>query len=284
MLNQTGSVDLHTHTTASDGELTPPELLAKALAENVAVLAVTDHDTTAGITELRAHIESTSVDVGHLRLIPGVEVSASWNNMDVHIVGLGIEIGDLRLQARLQEQMERRARRAEAIAQRLEKLGYPNILAVAANKAPQGIPSRPHFAEALVSVGACEDRKQAFHRFLAQAKPAYVKTDWPDVCDAVRWIREAKGVAVIAHPGRYKLTRSKLERLVCYFRDVGGQALEVAVATHGPDVIQQLAGLALKYDLYASQGSDYHGPSMRWVQLGKMPPLPSRCQSILDLL
>jgi len=284
MLNQAGIVDLHTHTTASDGELSPLELVEQARLAGVSVLAITDHDSTAGMTAAATALSADNSGAAQLRLIAGLEVSACWGNMDIHVVGLDIDPADGRLQQRLQSQMQRRAERAERIAQRLEKLGYADTLSRAQQRAPQGIPARPHFAEVLVEMGVCQDRKQAFQRFLAQAKPAYVKTDWPDVAEAVRWIREAGGVAVLAHPGRYKLTRSKLERLVAYFADMGGQALEVSVSTHGPDVVQQLADFAAKYGLYASQGSDYHGPAMRWVQLGRMPPLPGRCRPVLELL
>lgn len=279
MQNQPSNIDLHVHTTASDGELTPVQLVAKAADSGVSVLAVTDHDSVSALS-----------DAGHacaelgVSLISGVEVSSRWNNMDIHVVGLGLNAGDQRFLDRLQSQMNRRSERAQVMGQKLAKLGYPGLMEQAAMKAPQGIPARPHFAEALVEAGACKDRKQAFQRYLAQSKPAYVKTDWPEISEAVRWIREAGGIAVLAHPGRYKLTRTKLERLIKAFAESGGQALEVSVSTHGPEMVRQLADLALKYDLYASQGSDYHGPSMRWVQLGKMPALPSTCRPVLDLL
>lgn len=279
MQNQPATIDLHLHTTASDGELTPEELVARAATAGVKIMAVTDHDSIAGLSEARVACDRLG-----LNLVSGVEISSRWNNMDIHIVGLAFNEADTRFQERLRSQMERREARARTIAQRLDKLGYPGLYEKAALGAPQSIPARPHFAHALVEMGICSDRKQAFHRFLAQAKPAYVKTDWPEVAEAVRWIREAGGVAVLAHPGRYKLTRTKLNHLVKSFAEAGGQALEVSVSTHGPDTVQQLADLTLKFELYASQGSDYHGPSMRWVQLGRMPLLPSRCRPVGELL
>ena len=279
MQNQSSSIDLHVHTTASDGELAPAQLVAQAADAGVSVLAVTDHDSISGLRDAgRACVERG------VALIAGVEVSSRWNNMDIHVVGLGVDADDPRFLGRLQSQMERRSERAQIMGQKLAKLGYPGLTERAAMKAPQGVPARPHFAEALVEAGACKDRKQAFQRYLAQSKPAYVKTEWPDISEAVRWIREAGGVAVLAHPGRYKLTRAKLERLIKAFAEFGGQALEVSVSTHGLEMVRQLADLAFKYDLYASQGSDYHGPSMRWVQLGKMPALPSTCRPVLELL
>ena len=279
MQNLPSTVDLHTHSTASDGELDPAQLAAQAAEAGVTVLALTDHDSVAGLAAAEQACSALGV-----RLIQGVEISSRWSSMDIHVVGLGVEVADERFQQRLQSQMDRRQERAQIMSQRLEKLGYPGLFEKAAESAPQNIPARPHFADALVQSGACKDRKQAFQRYLAQAKPAYVKTDWPELPDAVRWIREAGGVAVLAHPGRYKLTRTKLDRLVKTFSDAGGQALEVSVATYGPDMVKQIADLAQKYGLYASQGSDYHGPAMRWVQLGRMPPLPGQCCSVLELL
>jgi len=279
MQNQPSIIDLHLHTTASDGELAPAELVARAAQAGIQVLAVTDHDSTEGLCQARSACDELG-----LTLIDGVEISSRWNSMDIHVVGLGIKPHDQRFQGHLQSQMARREARARTIAARLDKLGYPGLYEKAAAIAPQNTPARPHFAQVLVEQGICADRKQAFQRYLAQAKPAYVKTDWPTVPEAVRWIREAGGVAVLAHPGRYKLTRTKLNHLVKDFAESGGQALEVSVATHSPDVVQQLADLALKFELYASQGSDYHGPSMRWVRLGSMPPLPSRCRPVSLLL
>ncbi|RLT93135.1 MAG: PHP domain-containing protein [Ketobacter sp.] len=279
MQNLPSTVDLHTHSTASDGELTPVQLVAQAAEVGVSVLALTDHDSIAGLAAARI----TASELG-VRLVNGVEISSRWSSMDIHVVGLGVDASDARLLARLQSQMERRRERARLVAQRLEKLGFPGLFEKAAESAPQKIPARPHFANALVQAGVCKDRKQAFQRYLAQAKPAYVKTDWPELVEAVRWIREAGGVAVLAHPGRYKLTRTKLDRLVKTFSEAGGQALEVSVATYGPEMVKQIADLAEKYGLYASQGSDYHGPSMRWVQLGRMPVLPGQCLPVLELL
>jgi predicted metal-dependent phosphoesterase TrpH len=279
MHNLASEVDFHLHSTASDGELTPVELIEEARLAGVKTLAITDHDSVAAIAEAA----KLCVECG-IELVSGVEISSRWGTQDVHIVGLGFDAAHMTIQQHLAEQMQRRQIRAEAIGQRLEKLGVSGIYQKAAESAPQGIPARPHFAQALVDAGVCKDRKQAFQRFLAVAKPAFVKTDWPELMEAIGWITQAGGVAVLAHPGRYKLTRSKLERLVAAFREAGGQALEVSVATHSPDMVQYLAKLTVKFGLYASQGSDYHGPSMRWVQLGTMPVLPSCCRPVSDIL
>ncbi|MVF12875.1 PHP domain-containing protein [Ketobacter sp. MCCC 1A13808] len=279
MQNVASEVDFHLHTTASDGELTPTELVEAAVQAGVTWLAVTDHDTVAAVPEMQALCSRNGIT-----LVAGVEISSRWQSQDIHVVGLGVDIGQPHFKDHLAAQMQRRRLRALAMGERLEKLGIQGVFQAAAAIAPQGIPARPHFAQALVGAGVCKDRKQAFQRYLAVAKPAYVKTDWPELEQVVNWISAAGGVAVLAHPGRYKLTRTKLGRLVEAFCAAGGQCLEVAVATHSPDMVQYLAGLCVKFGLYASQGSDYHGPSMRWVQLGKMPPLPSCCRPVRDIL
>lgn len=273
------SVDFHLHSTASDGELTPARVVALAAAAGVRQLALTDHDTMAGLAEARLASEAAG-----LELVDGVEISSLWASQDIHVVGLGVRSRDARLLERLASQAERRRQRAAAIGARLQKLGLEDPLQQAAELAPRGLPARPHFAQVLVAQGRCRDRKQAFQQYLAQGKPAYVRTAWPELETAVRWIREAGGVAVLAHPGRYRLTRQKLRRLVQGFSAAGGQALEVSVSTHSPDMVKQLADLTVEFALYASQGSDYHGPSMRWVQVGRMPRLPSVCRPVTDLL
>lgn len=272
-------VDFHMHTSASDGELAVEELIDRAQRAGLQQIAITDHDTVAALPRARQLCQQCG-----LKLVAGVEVSSRWANQDIHVVGLGIDDQQPALQARLASQIQRRRERAMAIGEKLSRLGFAGAYEAAAEIAPQGVPARPHFAEMLVKAGACRDRKQAFQRYLAAAKPAYVRTEWPQLDEVVAWIRDAGGVAVLAHPGRYKLTRTKLGRLIQAFAEAGGEALEVSVSTHTPDTVSWLANQCVKFGLYASQGSDYHGPSMRWVQLGKMPPLPSSCQPVLDRL
>lgn len=278
-LNRPSWIDLHLHSTASDGELAPAALMDKVAQAEVKVAALTDHDSVAGLAEARAAAASLE-----LRLLDGVEISCRQDAYDIHVVGLGIDPAHPDLQARLAGQMERRRVRAGQIAQRLVKLGLPDLLESASTGAPQGIPARPHFARALVTAGVCKQEKDAFSRYLAQGKPAYVKTPWPDVDEAVGWIRAAGGVAVLAHPHRYKMTRSRLDRLIRWFAEAGGQALEVASANQDISSVHQLAEFACRYQLAASLGSDYHGPSLGWVRPGRMPALPFRCQPVWSLL
>lgn len=278
-LNLPSWIDLHLHSTASDGELAPVDLVAAVAAAGVKVMALTDHDSVAGLDSAREACAQHG-----LQLVNGVEISCRHDALDVHIVGLGVDPADPVLTEKLAEQMTRRAARAQVISARLQKEGIPDLLASASAGAPQGIPARPHFARALVACGICKDEKDAFSKYLALGKPAYVKMDWPGVAEAIDWITAAGGVAVLAHPHRYKLTRTKLDLLLRHFREAGGGALEVAVANQEASSVQQLADFCGKYGLCASKGSDYHGPSMRWVQPGKMPALPSRCTPVWSLL
>jgi hypothetical protein len=275
----TSWIDLHMHSTASDGELETPALMALLARSGVKVAALTDHDSVAGLASARLAGEEHGV-----QLINGVELSSRWDAYDIHVVGLNINPLDATFAGHLEQQMTRRRKRAEIIAARLEKLGFPPLYEAAAAAAPQGIPARPHFARALVAAGICRQERDAFAKYLAQGKPAYVKTDWPGVDEAVAWIRAAGGVAVLAHPHRYKMTRTRLTSLIRFFAESGGQALEVVSANQDPSSVGQLAQLASQFQLYASMGSDYHGPSMRWVLPGRMPVLPSRCQPVWSLL
>lgn len=267
------------HSTASDGELTAADLMSAVANAGVKVAALTDHDSVEGLAQARAEAEAQGI-----HLIDGVEISSRWDAHDIHVVGLGIDPQNAELQAHLAAQMARRRQRAEQMARRLAKLGLPDVLDAASDGAPQGIPARPHFARALVAAGVCRQEKDVFAKYLAQGKPAYVKTDWPGIDEAVAWIRSAGGVAVLAHPHRYKMTRSRLERLIRFFAEAGGHALEVVSANQEPSSVRQLAGFCEQFQLHASQGSDYHGPSMRWVQVGRMPALPSACRPVWSLL
>ena len=267
------------HSTASDGELAPSALVAAAAEAGVRVLALTDHDSVEGLAPARV-----ACDEYGLQLVNGVEISCRWESHDIHVVGLGIDPANDGLQQQLAAQMGRREVRAGKINERLRKLGFPDLLASARAGAPQGVPARPHFSRALMEAGCCKDEKDAFAKYLAQGKPAYVKTDWPEVAEGVAWILGAGGIPVLAHPHRYKLTRTRLECLIRHFAEAGGRALEVACANQELTSMRQLAQFGEKYGLYGSRGSDYHGPSMRWVKLGRMPALPAGCRPVWSLL
>lgn len=262
--------DLHSHSTASDGALTPTQLVERAVANDVNVLALTDHDGTEGIAEALRAAEDKD-----LTLVPGVEISASWRGQTVHIVGLNIDVGHQPLQQGLSELRDYRRERARRIAEKLEKAGIPDALEGAAAYASETMLGRMHFAQFLVAQGHAKDTKDVFKRFLVRNKPGYVPADWTGLQDAVEWINGAGGQAVIAHPGRYRLTRSKLRRLITDFISFGGVGLEVASGSQHPDEVTHMARLAQEFDLLASCGSDFHNPEQHWTDLGRISTLPS---------
>lgn len=262
--------DLHSHSTASDGALTPTQLVERAATQDVNVLALTDHDGTEGIEE--ALFAARNHD---LTLIPGVEVSVSWRGQTIHIVGLNVDVDDDSLQQGLKTLRDYRVVRARRIAEKLDKAGIPGALEGAAAYASETMLGRMHFAQFLVEKGYAKDTKDVFKRFLVRNKPGYVPADWTGLQDAVGWITDAGGQAVIAHPGRYRLTRTKLRRLIEDFKSFGGVGLEVASGSQHPDEVTQMARLAEEFDLLASCGSDFHSPEQHWTELGRILPLPA---------
>jgi predicted metal-dependent phosphoesterase TrpH len=268
-------VDLHAHSTASDGSLAPMELMRRAHAAGVRVMALTDHDTLDGLAEAA----SAAAELG-LGFVPGVEISVTWQGGTVHVVGLGIDTGDERLQEGLAGLRTFRDWRAGEIARRLEKAGINGSLEGACRLATGGLVSRTHFARFLVEAGHAADVRAVFRRYLADGKPGFVPGQWAQLEDAVRWIRLAGGQAVIAHPARYRVTRSKLRRLIGEFVEVGGAGLEVVSGSHSRDDYHNMAALAREFGLLASAGSDYHGPEHPWIELGALPVLPPGCTPI----
>lgn len=262
--------DLHTHSTASDGVYTPAALVARAAAAGIEVLALTDHDTTAGLAEAAAAARETGI-----RLIPGVEISTTWQQKTLHVVGLNIDAEHVPLQAGLRQLDAIRAERAREMARRLEKAGIPGILEAAEALAGNGMLTRTHFAHCLARLGLAVDVRDVFNRYLTAGKPGYVSTRWADMDTAIAWIRAAGGVAVLAHPQRYQLTGSWLRRLLGEFREMGGAGLEVLSGTAPPGDVQSSTALALRFDLLASCGSDFHGPDEGWPKLGRLPGLPA---------
>jgi len=265
-------VDLHCHSTASDGTLAPAAVVARAAAQGVDLLALTDHDTTAGLDEAAEAARAHGV-----QFLPGIEISALWSGGTIHVVGLGIDPADADLRAGLERLAEERARRALAMVGRLEKLGLPG--ADAAIPADPRAASRSHFARWLVAQGHAKDWRAAFRRYLTRGRPAYVPGRWAGLDEAVAWIRAAGGIAVLAHPARYRMTASKLERLARAFRDAGGEALEVVSSSHGPEDRRRMAALAARLGLLASAGSDFHTPG-GFVELGRDLALPEGCRPV----
>lgn len=262
--------DLHTHSRQSDGTLTPTELVGRAAAAGVEVLALTDHDTLSGIGEAR-----TAARAAGIRLIPGVEVSVTWNRQTIHVVALNVDPDAPELRAGLARLQEFRVWRAEEIGRQLAKAGIEGATEGARRHAHGVLISRTHFAHYLVETGRAKDVRAVFKKYLVKNKPGHVTGRWAGLEEAVGWIRAAGGQAVIAHPARYRLTNSKLRRLIGEFRECGGEGLEVVSGSHSQQDMHNMASLARQCGLLASRGSDYHGPENAWIELGRLPELPA---------
>lgn len=267
--------DLHTHSTASDGSLSPTDLVSRAVEQGVTVLALTDHDGTEGIFEAQQAAKGAD-----LTLIAGVEISVTWGGTTIHIVGLNVDVKHPVLQNGLTTMRNYRVERAEKIASRLEKAGISGALEGAKKYASEVMLGRVHFAKFLVEAKHAKDINDVFKRFLVRNKPGYVPGQWATLSDAVGWITAAGGQAVIAHPARYKITATKLRRLIADFKDAGGIGFEVVSGRQHPEEVKHMARLAEQFELLASCGSDFHTPDNTWVELGKLSALPNSCTPI----
>jgi 3',5'-nucleoside bisphosphate phosphatase len=274
-MNMALCYDLHSHSLYSDGVLSPAELLQRAAAQGVDVLALTDHDVTAGIAEAAAAAESVGI-----HLIPGVEISVTWNKRLLHILGLGIDPSDHSLVQGLSSLRKQRDWRAIEIGKRFEKIGINGVYDGAKEFASGDVISRTHFARYLVEHHYARDLQDAFKRYLKQGKRCYVPCQWATLEDAVNWIRGANGQAVIAHPARYDLGNTLLTNLIGEFREIGGVGIEVVTSSHNHKDCQTMARHAKKFNMLASAGSDFHTPDSSWVELGKLPALPEGCEPI----
>ena len=269
------SIDLHAHTLCSDGELSPEGLVQRAKQQNLQVLAITDHDTTEGIAAA-----SKFADENQIKLVAGVEISVTWENKTFHIVGLNIDPENKQLTNGLADLRARRNLRAIEIAEKLAKKNIENALQGTQALVKGSIVSRTHFAQFLVNSGHSKNLQQAFKRYLGDGKQGYAKTQWASLGQAVQWIHGAGGLAVIAHPGRYKIGRARMHAFLSHFKACGGDAIEVISGSQSSDVTPHFARLATEYDLFASVGSDFHSPSQRWLELGRLPALPEYCKPV----
>lgn len=268
--------DLHSHTTASDGLLTPQALVQRAVDNRVGILAITDHDTVAGLPAARAEIAEKQLP---LQLISGVEISTVWENHEIHIVGLGVDEYHPALVALLAEQTVRRTQRAEMIAERLDKAHIPGALEGALRLANGGAVTRGHFARFLVECGKARTMADVFKKYLAKGKTGYVPPQWCTIEQAIDVIHHSGGQAVLAHPGRYDLTAKWLKRLLAQFAQSGGDAMEVAQCQQAPNERTVLAGYSRQFNLLASQGSDFHQPCS-WIELGRKLWLPADVEPV----
>jgi 3',5'-nucleoside bisphosphate phosphatase len=269
--------DLHTHTTASDGLLTPTELVQRAVKQGVDVLAITDHDTTAGFLEAAGAIASHQLP---LQCMTGVEITSCWGIQDIHVVGLQISIDHDQLQSLLTQQCQQRYHRARAIADYLAQQGVPGIWSMLVTEySDTAALTRYHIAQVLVRRQICRDTQTAFRRYLTAPALKAVAAPWCTLAQAVQVIQAAGGQAVLAHPGRYGLGDQRLQQLIADFCSAGGDALEVAHCRQSSAQRQLLARYAQRYQLLASQGSDFHYPGGHY-ELGCDLRLPLICTPI----
>jgi predicted metal-dependent phosphoesterase TrpH len=266
--------DLHCHSTASDGTLPPAEVVSRASGNGVGILALTDHDTTAGLAEA-----DISAQQNGITLIPGIELSATWQGKLLHIIGLNIDPDHDPLKEGINMLKDMREKRAIEMGKRLAKAGYHDSYENARRLAGDGNVTRTHFARHLIEAGVAKDFSDVFKNFLVRGKPGYYRVEWSAMEDAVAWITGSGGTAVVAHPLRYKLTASWLNRVLAAFKESGGEGMEVVCGRNTPDDNARSAHFARKHGLLASQGSDFHEPG-KWVELGKLGKIPEGLEPV----
>jgi predicted metal-dependent phosphoesterase TrpH len=264
------NADLHCHSSVSDGTLSPTEIALRAKEKGVQLWALTDHDELSGLA-----IAAEAARGADLPFVPGVEISVTWGPETLHIVGLRIDPESQVLADGLEHTRSGRMRRARDMSEQLDQVGIhgslEGALAYAGNPDLIG---RTHFARYIVEVGRCDDVKEVFTKYLIAGKPGYVPVQWATLDDALSWIAAAGGVAVIAHPGRYRLDERELHDLFVQFKERGGVGIEVVTGSHSPDQYKRFAKLAKEYGFRASRGSDFHGPLESRCELGSLPNLP----------
>lgn len=274
------NADLHCHSFLSDGTLAPEALAARAKANGVELWALTDHDEIGGQARARA-----AASAAGLPYLTGTEISVSFAGVTVHIVGLGFDADDANLVQGLAATRGGREARAREMAAELAKVGirgaYEGALKYVGN--PEVI-SRTHFARHLVESGVCSDTSEVFRRFLVEGKPGFVPHRWARLRDAVEWISNAGGLAVVAHPARYKFTPTEEYALFSEFKALGGRGVEVVTGSHSAAEAVRYAGTAREFDLLASRGSDFHSPDESRIDLGGLPPLPEGLAPVWEAL
>ena len=263
-------VDLHNHSYYSDGVFSPTEVVRLADEADCNLFALTDHDTTDGLAEAQQMADELSVN-----LVSGVEISALWRNMTIHIVGLGIDINNDILQKGLNYNQRLREERAEKIALGLRRAGITDALEKTQELSKTDMITRTHFAQMLIREGYCKDMKSVFRRFLTGKKPGASRVEWRSFDEVVGWIHAAGGLAVIAHPFRYRMTQTKIKNMLIDFKEVLGDGVEVVTATSTDEEITLSNQWAKEYKLLSSCGSDYHGWSNQRIQIGSLRDLPN---------
>ena len=269
------AVDLHLHSTASDGMLSPAALVAHVAARGVRLMALTDHDTVAGVAE--AAEAARALGIG---FVPGVEISVSWRGRSLHLLGLAVDPQAPVLVRGLAGQVSLREQRADRIAERLEAKGAPGRTALASLRARGVLPTRMHFARELVALRVAPDPGTAFDRWLGRGKPGHVRAAWPELAAATAWIAAAGGKAAIAHPMRYPLSAGARRELCAEFAAGGGDAIEVVTGGGSPQHREQAISLAVRSGLAGSVGSDFHDPAIPWNPPGRLAKLPGSVRPV----
>lgn len=274
-MNHASPVDLHLHSTASDGTLSPAALVAHVASRGVRLMALTDHDTVAGIEAAAAAARGIGI-----AFVAGVEISVSWRGRSLHLLGLAIDPGAAALRRGLAGQVSLRQERAERIAGRLEASGAPGQAVLESLRSRGVIPTRMHFARELVALGVVADPGSAFERWLARGKPGHVHAAWPELAEATGWIAAAGGKSAIAHPMRYPLSAGARRELAAEFAAAGGHAIEVVTGGGGAGDRERAVSLAVRSGLEGSVGSDFHDPAIPWNPPGRLAKLPGSIRPV----
>ncbi|NQY62575.1 MAG: PHP domain-containing protein [Alteromonadaceae bacterium] len=272
-------IDLHSHTNCSDGGLSPEELIDRASNFQIDILAITDHDTVAGLDIASQYITEKNLPI---KLINGIEISTVWQGFEIHIVGLNIDLKNKQLHQLIELQQEARETRAVAIGDKLASCGFPDVYQKAKDLAGTGSITRAHFAKILFQQGHVSSLQKVFDKYIGKGQRAYVKPNWCSIKQAVEVIHAAGGSAVIAHPIRYDLSGKWLRRLIVQFKEDSGDALEVVLPQMAPQQRDLMLNYCLEYGLHASMGSDFHYPS-KWSDLGRNLRMPERATPVWHL-
>lgn len=272
------SIDLHAHSTASDGELSPTELVQLAAKNGIKTLALTDHDSLSGLAEA-----GTAAVEHNITLINGIELSTRWDNKTIHIVGLNIDAENRAMIETTIHLNQLREERAINIGKKLAKVGINDAYENAKELAGDGTVTRQHFAQFLVNNGNAKSFSDVFKRYMVKGKPGYVSVNWPELSETIKNILSAGGVAVIAHPLRYKMSATKLRNFIIEFKTLGGQAIEVVTGNNNMNEITTVTNYAKRYDIAASLGSDYHNNKSPWSKLGNLTVLPHDLTPVWEL-
>ncbi|MEC7876285.1 MAG: PHP domain-containing protein [Pseudomonadota bacterium] len=271
-------IDLHTHSNKSDGELSPYDLVTKASDKGIQMLALTDHDTVSGLGDAKKAAVKKNIS-----LINGVELSTQWDNKTIHIVGLNIEAENTLLIKACKKLKALRKERAKKISQKLSKVGITGAYEYTKKVAVNGNITRFHFAQFLIEQKYAENQADVFKKFLVKNKPGYISVNWPNLNETINLVNSIGGIAVIAHPLRYKITDTKLRKLIDEFKQCGGKAIEVITGRNISKEVAVASNYTKKYNLAASIGSDFHNESISWNRLGELPLLPENLVPVWEL-